>query len=99
VHALAPRGDGAQGVARPVRDHGGAGEGSDASSVASGGGAPGAARMTRWQMGVLLVVSALALTIQEYLAPRAFYEWFVYDKTRLALQTWTFWSVVGYVVL
>jgi membrane protease YdiL (CAAX protease family) len=55
--------------------------------------------MTRWQMGVLLVVSALALTIQEYLAPRAFFEWFVYDKTRLALEQWTFWSVVGYVAL
>ena len=55
--------------------------------------------MTRWQIGVLLVVCAIALTIQEYLAPRASFEWFVYDEHRPPLSWWTFWSVLGYVVM
>ena len=57
----------------------------------------GATGRSDWRIGVLLVVCALALTIQEYLAPRAYFEWFVYDDHRLRLDWWTFWSVFGYV--
>jgi membrane protease YdiL (CAAX protease family) len=52
-----------------------------------------------WKLGVMLVVAALALTIQEYLAPRAQVEWFVYDDRQLPLPWWTFWSVIGYVAI
>ncbi len=52
-----------------------------------------------WKIGVMLVVAALALTIQEYLAPRAHLEWFVYDERRFPLPWWTLWSVVGYAAI
>jgi hypothetical protein len=52
-----------------------------------------------WRIGVILVVSALALTVQEYLGPRPYLEWFVYDAHRGPLVWWSFWSVVGYVAL
>ncbi|MBE7448482.1 MAG: CPBP family intramembrane metalloprotease [Kofleriaceae bacterium] len=59
-----------------------------------------------WRIATLLVMAALAVTLQEYLGPRLTHEWFPYDPSLPARQGslartgwWTVWSLLGYVVL